>query len=352
MFESTAVLSPPTLDHAPALEPGAATIARFKRPDPLKSGWQIANTFLPLVVMWGLMYWSLSWSYWLTLLLAVPAAGFRVRLFIIQHDCGHQSFFRSRWANDLVGFIGGLITLTPYRYWKRSHALHHANSGSLTERGYGDVETWTVDEYLAKNRWWRLGYRVYRHPLVLFFFGAIFLFVIRHRFTMGVPRSWTRERRGIHASNLAILAVLALAWWTIGLSTFLLIEAPVVVFASVIGAWLFYVQHQFEHAYWQPRASWDFSRAALEGSSYYRLPAVLQWFTGNIGFHHIHHLNSRIPNYHLPACYAAEPSFRQAVTFGFWESLRCTRLKLWDERGQRMVSFAEAHLLSHAAVPS
>lgn len=321
------------------------TIARYKHPNLAKSAWQVANTFLPFACLWYLMYlaysWSFPWSYPLVLLLAIPTAGFLVRIFIIQHDCGHQSFFRSRRFNDALGFLCGVITLTPYHHWRRSHSRHHATSGNLSHRGHGDVLTLTVNEYLARSWWGRFAYRAYRHPLIMFVFGASYLFIVQHRFTIGIPRNWRRERISVHATNLGLVAVLALAWWTIGLSAFLLIWLPVAVLGATAGSWLFYVQHQYENAYWQPRQTWDYTRAALEGSSYYRLPAVLQWFTGNIGFHHIHHLNSRIPNYHLPACHAAEPAFRRGATFGIRESLRCMSLKLWDEDQQCMISFAQ-----------
>jgi omega-6 fatty acid desaturase (delta-12 desaturase) len=289
--------------------PVARQLAKYKLPDRWKSCWQVVNSLLPFCGLWYLMYLSMSWSYWLTLLLAVPAAGFLVRIFIIQHDCGHHSFFRSRRVNDALGYIGVL----------------------------------TVDEYLGRSRFGRLRYRLYRNPVVMFALGAGFLFLIHQRFTFSIPRSWHRERMSVHTTNAGILAMIVLAWCTIGLPTFFLIHLPVVILAAAIGSWLFFVQHQFEEAYWQPHESWEFTRSALDGSSYYRLPRVLQWFTGNIGFHHIHHFDSRIPNYNLPTCYAAEPAFQQAVTLGIRDSFKCTKLKLWDERRRRMVTFAEAH---------
>jgi acyl-lipid omega-6 desaturase (Delta-12 desaturase) len=322
--------------------PVAQQLAKYKLPNRWKSGWQVVNSLLPFCGIWYLMYLSISWSYWLTLLLAVPAAGFLVRIFIIQHDCGHHSFFRSRRANDLLGNACGIFTLTPYHFWKRTHARHHVSSGDLAHRGQGDIGVLTVDEYLCRSSLGRLRYRLYRNPIVMFAFGAGFLFLIRQRFTFRIPRSWNRERLSVHATNGGILAVIALAWSTIGLPTFFLIHLPIVILAAAIGSWLFFVQHQFEEAYWEPHESWEFTRSALDGSSYYRLPRVLQWFTGNIGFHHIHHFDSRIPNYNLPTCYAAEPAFQQAVTLDIWDSLKCTRLKLWDEDRQRMITFAEA----------
>jgi omega-6 fatty acid desaturase (delta-12 desaturase) len=318
------------------------TIARFKQANLLKSNWQVINSLLPFCGLWYLMYLSLFWSYWLTLLLAIPAAGFLVRIFIIQHDCGHHSFFRNRLANDVLGFLCGVLTITPYHAWRRSHARHHVTSGNLSHRGHGDVGTLTVDEYLGRSVVGRVGYRLYRHPLFMFFLGASYLFMVRQRFTWGMPRTWTRERRSVHATNLAIVLVLSVAWCTLGLQTFLLIELPIIVLGAAAGSWLFFVQHQFEEAYWQPHQSWEFTRSALAGSSYYRLPRLLQWFTGNIGFHHIHHLNSRIPNYNLADCYAAEPAFREVVTLGLRDSLKCASLKLWDEERQRMVTFADA----------
>jgi omega-6 fatty acid desaturase (delta-12 desaturase) len=199
----------------------------------------------------------------------------------------------------------------------------------------------TVKEYRNSPSLKRLKYRAYRHPFFLFVIAPGLLFILCHRLTYNIPREWKRERRNVHLTNLGIVAVLVAAWCTIGLSTFLLVYAPIIILASSIGSWLFFIQHQYEHAYWQPHASWEFSRSAFEGSSYYRLPRVLQWFTGNIGFHHIHHLESRIPNYNLPRCFAVVPELRQAVTLGIWDSVQCSRLKLWDEQLQRMVTFRE-----------
>jgi acyl-lipid omega-6 desaturase (Delta-12 desaturase) len=289
------------------------------------------------------MYLSLALSYWLTLLLAIPTAGLLVRLFIIQHDCGHRSFFRSRRANDLLGAFCGLFTLTPYRLWRRSHSRHHATSGDLTHRGHGDVWVLTVEEYFSRSYIRRLQYRLYRHPLFLFVIGPSLLFIVEQRFTYNVPRNWQRERESVHITNLGILVALIAAWCTIGLATFLLVHLPIILIAASIGSWLFFVQHQYEQAYWQPHDRWDFFRSAFEGSSYYRLPRLLQWFTGNIGFHHIHHLESRIPNYNLPACFAAVPELRRSVTLSLRDSMRCSRLKLWDEQLQRMVTFREAY---------
>ncbi len=323
--------------------PWSKTLATYKRPSPLKSWWQVLNSVVPFCGLWYLMYLSTFRSYWLTLLLAIPAAGFLVRIFIIQHDCGHHSFFRNRRANDLLGSFCGLLTLTPYHFWKRSHARHHSSSGNLSHRGTGDVSVLTVDEYRALSRFGRFRYQLYRNPLVMFGLGASYLFILRYRLTTGVPSNWRRERLSIYATNFGLLLMIVLASWTIGLGTFLLVHGPLVVLAAATGCWLFFIQHQFEDAYWQPQPTWNFTESALQGSSYYRLPRVLQWFTGNIGFHHIHHLDSRIPNYNLPVCYAAEPDLQQAVTLGIRDSLRCTRLKLWDTDQQLMVGFKDAY---------
>lgn len=316
------------------------SIAAFKRASRVKSSWQILNSLLPFCALWYVMFLSLNWSYWLTLLLAIPTAGFVVRLFIIQHDCGHHSFFRSRAVNDLLGGFLGLLTLTPYYLWRRSHSRHHASSGDLSHRGHGDVWVMTVEEYRNCSRLRRLQYRLCRHPLFMFLIGPSLLFLIRQRFAVGIPRTWQRERKSVHMTNLGIFMILCVAAFTIGVKAFLLVHLPIMILAAGIGSWLFFVQHQFEDTYWQAHDQWDFIRAACDGSSYYRLPRILQWFTGNIGFHHIHHLESRIPNYNLAMCYNAVPELRQAVTFGFWDSLKCTRLKLWDERRGRMVTFA------------
>jgi acyl-lipid omega-6 desaturase (Delta-12 desaturase) len=326
------------------IAPSSPSLSTYKRANHLKSGWQVINSLLPFCSLWYLMYQSLAWSYWLTLLLAIPTAGFLVRIFIIQHDCGHHSFFRGRRANDIVGAVCGLLTLTPYHLWKRTHSRHHASSGDLSHRGHGDVWVMTVDEYLSCSKSGRLRYRFYRHPLCMFLLGPAALFILRQRFTYGTPRNWRRERNSVHLTNIGILLAVGLASCTIGIMSFLLIHIPIMILGAAVGSWLFFVQHQFERAYWQPHAEWDFTRAAFEGSSYYRLPRLLQWFSGNIGFHHIHHFESRIPNYNLPICYALVPELRQSLTLGLWESLKCTRFKLWDERLGKMVTFNEACL--------
>jgi omega-6 fatty acid desaturase (delta-12 desaturase) len=320
--------------------PWAATVARYRQPRQLASLWQLANTLLPLAGVLYLTYRSLAYPYWVTLLLSVVGAGLRVRLFVLMHDCGHRSFFRSRRANDLVGAVLGVMTWTPYLYWRRFHAMHHATSGNLDRRGW-DMLTLTVREYRALPRWRRLVYRLFRNPLFMLTVAANYYFLVRHRFTLTVPRAWRRERRSVHLTNLALLAVVLGAWATVGLRAYLLVEAPTLLLGHAAGFWLFYVQHQHEAACWRRDGGWDYGEAALRGSSYFRLPAALRWFTANIGFHHVHHLNSRIPNYNLPRCHDAEPGLREVFTLTLGQSLRCARMNLWDEERQCMVSFAD-----------
>src|SRR5574342_1381854 len=309
-----------------------ARLAPFRRPSTARSVWQLASTAFLLAGAWTLMYFSLGVGYWLTLLLAVPAAFFLVRLFIVQHDCGHGSFFRSPRVADIVGSALGVLTLTPYHYWKKAHAMHHATSGNLEHRGFGDIDTLTVDEYLARSRWERLKYRVYRHPLVLFGVGAVRHCFVRHRIPTIVPRGWARERRSILYTDLGLAAFVVVMGTLVGYREFLLVQLPVALLSTVIGVWLFYVQHQFEPTYWEHDERWAYDAAALQGSSYYRLPRVLQWATGNIGLHHIHHLHPRIPNYRLQRALDEHPELAAVPTLTLLESLRCVRLTLWEDR--------------------
>jgi omega-6 fatty acid desaturase (delta-12 desaturase) len=287
------------------------------------------------------MYLSLAYSYWLTLALALPAAGLLVRIFIIQHDCGHGSFFKSRKANDYLGSACGLLTLTPYYYWRKSHAIHHATASNLEHRGIGDIYTMTVKEYLQQSQWGRLKYRLYRHPLFLLVLAPAFLFFVLYRFPHPDSKSWKRERASVGWTNLAIAAAIALLSLTIGFKAFLLIQLPITLLAATLGTWLFFVQHQFEDTYWAKEGEWDYTLAALKGSSYYKLPRVLQWFTGNIGFHHIHHLSPRIPNYLLEKCHEENPLFQQVVVLTLWSSFKTISLSLWDEDQGRLISFGQ-----------
>ena len=323
-----------------AKQPGWKRLAaKYQTPNTWKSGWQLANSLIPFLALWYLMVLSLAVGYWLTLLLSIPTAGLLVRLFIIQHDCGHGSFFRSRKANDLVGTVCSLFTWTPYRYWQKSHAIHHANAGNLEHRGIGDLYTMTVNEYLQLSRWGKFKYRLYRHPLFLFVIGATLLFVALYRVPLSRAKAMNKVRSSVYWTDLALVVIIGVLIWLIGWQAVLLVEAPIIIIAATAGAWLFFVQHQFEDAYWAGDDSWDYTLAALQGSSYYKLPKILQWFTGNIGFHHIHHLSPRIPNYQLQKCHDENPMFQDTVVLTLQSSLKSTFLSLWDEDQKKLISF-------------
>jgi omega-6 fatty acid desaturase (delta-12 desaturase) len=302
---------------------------------------QLLDTLLPYGALWAIMVYGLrhGWPYPLILLLALAAAGFLVRLFILFHDCCHGSFFPSRWMNTLLGSVTGVLTFTPLAAWRADHNTHHVYVGNLDHRGVGDVDTWTVEEYLKASTRARRKYRAYRHPFVLFVLGPIWTFLISFRF---FPKSAGRkERLSVLLTDIALLGILALAGAAFGFKTFALIQGPVIFLSGVFGIWLFYVQHQFEGTYWEHEEEYDPMKAALEGSSFYKLPRVLQWFSGNIGFHHIHHLRPRIPNYNLERCFRAFPPLREVRPLTLRRSLACMRLALWDERAKRMVSFKD-----------
>ncbi len=312
-------------------------VAPYQRPSTGRALWQVVNSLVPYALAWFLMYRSLAISYWLTLPLALLAGGFLVRLFIIFHDCGHGSFFKSRVANDVVGSITGLLCFTPYYQWRWEHAIHHSSAGDLDRRGTGDVWTLTVQEYLAASRWKRFAYRLARNPFILFLIAPLFLFLVVERFP--ASKAGRRERFSVYGTNLALVALGAGMSWALGLGTYLVLQLAVVAVAASAGVWLFYVQHQFEEVYWERGSEWDYTKAALQGSSYYKLPKVLQWFSGNIGFHHIHHLSPRIPNYHLEACHRAEPLFQSVKPLTLLSSLKSFRFRLWDERCRKMVGY-------------
>ena len=306
-----------------------AVVSRYAYPETWRSVWQVLNSLIPFIVTWYLMYRSLEIGYWLTLLLAVPAAGFMVRLFIIFHDCCHGSFFRSLRANELMGLVMGVLTFTPFYEWKHSHAIHHATAGDLDRRGIGDVYTMTVEEYLAAPWYKKFGYRIMRNPAILFTIGSFIVFVVTHRFW--ASGSGKRERNSVIWTNLALAGL-------IGWQAFLLVEVPILLIACSAGVWLFYVQHNFEPTYWERHSNWDFFNAGMDGSSFYKLPRVLQWFTGNIGFHHIHHLSPKIPNYKLEACHNENPEF-QIEPLTFRESLKSLFFRLWDEKNKMLVGW-------------
>ena len=312
-------------------------VAKYQQPSRGRGTWQIINSLVPYAALWYLIYLSLAVSWWIVLPLAILAGGFLVRLFIIHHDCGHGSFFRSRKANDTWGFITGVLTLTPYQLWRWEHAMHHSASGDLDRRGLGSVWTLTVQEYLEASRWKRFAYRLARNPFVLFLIAPFYLFVIQQRFSSkGASR---RESHSVYQTNLAILGVAMVLSLIFGLKAYLLIQLTMIIVAGSAGVWLFYVQHQFEGAYWQRHEKWDYLSAALQGSSFYKLPKILQWFSGNIGFHHIHHLSPRIPNYNLERCHKAEPLFQTVPPVTLFSSLKSLTFRLWDEERHRLVGF-------------
>lgn len=319
-----------------------AALGRYRTPDLVRSIVELAITIVPLVLLWLLMWFALELSYGLCLLLSVPTAGFLVRLFMIQHDCGHGAFFRRRALNDWLGRVIGVLTLTPYDYWRHTHALHHANSGNLSRRGFGDVDTLTVREYLALSPLGRWRYRAYRHPAVLFGVAPAFLFLLQQRLPIGLMRAGWRPWLSTMATNLAIAALATLVISAVGLGPFLLVHLPVTLLGATVGVWLFYVQHQFEDTYWQAHAAWRYDHAALEGSSYLKLPGLLRFFTGNIGFHHVHHLSVGIPNYNLQAAHNGTDRLQTVPELTLHQGLRATRLKLWDEQRGQLVTFREA----------
>jgi len=321
-------------------------VAKYQKPSAPRALWQIANTLGPLAFLWYVMYHALAVSWWLTAPLAVLAGAFLVRVFIIFHDCGHGSFFKSRAANDFWGFICGMLTLTPYYHWRWEHSLHHATSGDLDRRGTGDVWTMTVQEYLESSRWKRFAYRLARNPIILFVIAPFYLFVIRNR--LPVARANRRERHSVYWMNLAILGVGAAMTAIFGLKAYLLVELTIVMVAGSAGVWLFYVQHQFEGVYWERRDEWDYAAAALQGSSFYKLPRVLQWFSGNIGFHHIHHLSPRIPNYNLEKCHNANPLFQQVKPITLFSSFKSFTFRLWDEQRRKLVGYRHLRNLRRA----
>lgn len=313
----------------------------FRRPSGRRAALEAVTTLIPFATLWLTMLWAVNASHaWLYVVLAPLAAVFLVRIFLIQHDCGHGSFVSDRRANDLIGRLLSVLTLTPYDHWRLSHAVHHATVGHLDKRGYGDLWTMTVAEYQASSRWQKLLYRMYRHPVVLFGLGPAYMFLLANRVPLNSAERGLGPWITTIATNVGIAAAATIVIVLAGLGPFLLVHVPVVLIGATIGVWLFYVQHQFEGTYWRPAGDWQAQDAALQGSTYYDLPPVLRWLTANIGIHHVHHLASGVPFYRLPDVLRAYPELKAVGRLTFWQSLRCTSLVLWDAEARRLVPFS------------
>ncbi len=321
------------------------TISQYAQPNYQKAFWQISNTIVPYIGLWALMIFFVlqGYSYWFTLLLTVPASALLVRIFIFFHDCCHSAFFPSRKGNRLLGYITGIMVFTPFDDWKRTHVIHHSASGNLDRRGVGDIWTLTVDEYLEASWLKRLAYRLFRNPVVLFCVIPVILFLIVQRFpSTGAGK---RERYSVYLTNFIVAILILVMSLTMGFLNYLMIQLPILFMAAGAGMWMFYVQHQYEGVYWSREQDWDMTSAGLEGSSYYKLPAILQWMVGNIGLHHIHHLRANIPNYNLQRCYDEVPALQKVPPLTIGKSLKSLRLKLWNEQKQKLVGFDSLKML-------
>ena len=314
-------------------------VAPFAKSDKKKSIIQLVNTIPPLFIFWFLAYQSLSVSIWLMLPFAVIAAGFVIRTFIIFHDCTHGSFFKDRKANDIVGTFTGVLTLFAYSKWKREHAIHHASSSNLDKRGVGDIWVMTVEEYIEASKWTRFAYRLYRNPLVMFGFGPLFLVLISSRFNRKDAKK--KERNNTYLTNAILVVLYTLMILLIGWQAFVIVQGTIMFVAGALGIWLFYIQHTFEDSYFEEESEWDYVKAAVDGSSYYKLPKVLQWATGNIGFHHVHHLSPRVPNYNLEVAHESVPPLHNATTITIKTSLESLKYKLYDPKKKGFVTFGE-----------
>ncbi|WP_137387585.1 MULTISPECIES: fatty acid desaturase [Hyphomicrobiales] len=336
------------IDGGAAVEPKGASwttvLAQYRKPSAIRSTVEVATTALPFVALWALTAVAVANGYWWGLLLTVPAAGFLVRLFILQHDCGHGALFASRGINDWTGRVIGVFTLTPYDYWRRTHAVHHATAGNLDKRGIGDVNTLTVGEYRALSWWGRVRYRLYRHPAVMFGLGPAWLFICQYRLPLGLMRAGVQPWVSTIATNIGAALPVAGLMWFMGIGPFLMVQVPITLMAATTGVWLFYIQHQFEQTHWSDGEDWKFQDAALYGSSHYDLPFPLRWITGNIGIHHVHHLAAKVPFYRLPEVLRDHPDLRHIGRITLLQSLSCVKLVLWDEKAKRLVSFREAQV--------
>jgi omega-6 fatty acid desaturase (delta-12 desaturase) len=331
-----------------ASAPSQGELAWLKKLMPYRqsSGWrglfELAVTIVPFIALWMLSWVLVANGHYWGLLFTIPAAGFLVRLFMIQHDCGHGAFFGRRGLDDWIGRAIGVLTLTPYDTWRRTHAIHHASSGNLDARGIGDVRTLTVTEYRALSFWGKLGYRLYRHPAVMFGIGPMYLFLIQQRLPFGAMRVGPLPWVSTMGTNVGIATIVVVLIWLIGIVPFLLIQLPIVIMAGTAGVWLFYVQHQFEDTHWSVKPEWQFENAALHGSSFYDLPKPLHWLTANIGIHHVHHISSRVPYYRLQQALRDFPELRNIGRISILESIRGVKLVLWDEAQKRLITFREA----------
>lgn len=321
--------------------PWQKAVAPYQHSDLRRSLIQALTSIGPYFILWYLMYRSLEVSYLLTLLLAPLTAGFGMRMFIIFHDAGHGSFFKSRRANDFIGAFTGFLLFTPYYAWRHSHAVHHATSGDLDHRGTGDIWTLTKEEYLTLPLWKKAAYRLYRNPFVIFVIGPTLDFVVLQRFVSMNAATNDRERRSVVFTNISLLVLLVVMHFTIGLKAYIMVMLPVIMIASSLGVYLFYVQHQFENAYWEHHDEWDFATAALYGSSFFKMPKFFQFFSGNIGFHHIHHLSPRIPNYNLEECHNSSEIFKDVEPMTILSSLKSINIRLWDEDRHKMIGYHE-----------
>jgi omega-6 fatty acid desaturase (delta-12 desaturase) len=323
----------------------ATRLAPYRQSDNARAAFELALTLALFVASWIVTYHALKVSGWLAAVLMIVSGGFLVRLFMLQHDCGHLSMFTTKSTNDWVGRALGVFTITPYDYWRHSHAMHHAGSGNLDRRGMGDIKTLTLAEYQALGFWGKIAYRAYRNPITLFVIGPVYVFVLNQRMPPDCIRQGRSSWMSVLFTNAAMLVCGAVLAYFIGWKMFLLVHFPIVAVAASIGVWLFYVQHQFDETHWESNPHWSHEHAALHGSSFYDLPKPLMWLTGNIGIHHLHHLSSRIPFYRLPHVLRDFPELRDVGRLTLWESFKCVKLVLWDEASKKLVSFREAHAM-------